>query len=430
VTAATVVPEADGSPPLGWRRVFGVPFRAATWRNVVYELLALPLGIAYFVILVAGFSVGAGLAVVIIGLGVLSLTVIAWRLMAGIERGLARQLLRVTIPPPAHMAPGLRPWRRVTSVLRDPVTWKSLVFVGLKFPAGVAAFAIIVALGFVAGVLAASPGIVALTPVTFFGWVIETPAEAVPMVPAGLLGLLLLLNLINGMAWLAALIARVMLGPSTVQLRDRVDDLRHARARIIEAADAERRRLERDLHDGAQQRLVALALTLGVAEAKLKKDPASVGPLIASAREEARQAVQELRELARGLHPALLSDRGLGPALDALAARAPVPVTVTGVPEDRLPPPVEAAAYFVTAESLTNVAKYAEASAARVRLGVEQGLLHLDVSDDGVGGADLMGGTGLRGLRDRVEALDGQLSVVSAPGEGTTVTAEIPLEQR
>jgi signal transduction histidine kinase len=422
---------APAPPPRQLLRRFCLaPFQAATYKHALYLLLAFPLGLVYFVALIAGIAVGLGLAVIWVGIPILVATLLAWRAAGGLERVLARRLLDADIQSPLHADPSLGVWRRLLLLVRDPVTWKSLVFVGLKFPAGVAAFAIIVALGFVAGVLAASPGIVALTPVTFFGWVIETPAEAVPMVPAGLLGLLLLLNLINGMAWLAALIARVMLGPSTVQLRDRVDDLRHARARIIEAADAERRRLERDLHDGAQQRLVALALTLGVAEAKLKKDPASVGPLLASAREEARQAVQELRELARGLHPALLSDRGLGPALDALAARAPVPVTVTGVPEDRLPPPVEAAAYFVTAESLTNVAKYAEASAARVRLGVEQGLLHLDVSDDGVGGADLMGGTGLRGLRDRVEALDGQLSVVSAPGEGTTVTAEIPLEQR
>jgi signal transduction histidine kinase len=139
--------------------------------------------------------------------------------------------------------------------------------------------------------------------------------------------------------------------------------------------------------------------------------------------------VQELRELARGLHPALLSDRGLGAALDALAGRAPVPVTVTGVPEERLPPPVESAAYFVTAESLTNIAKYANATAASVSLSIHHGVLRLDVTDDGVGGADPAGGTGLRGLRDRVEALDGQLMVLSPEGAGTTVIAEIPLEQ-
>lgn len=411
------------------RRFLLAPFRGATYRNALYLLLALPLGILYFVALVAGLSVGISLVVVWVGLPILLATLLAWRAAAGLERVLARRLLGADIQSPLHADPNLSLWRRLVLLVRDPVTWKSFLFVGMKFPAGIVSFALIVGLGFVAGVLAAAPGIVAITPVTFFGWVIDSPAEAVPMVPVGLAGLLVLANLINGMAWLAALIARVMLGPSEAQLRERVDDLRHARARIIEAADAERRRLERDLHDGAQQRLVALALTLGVAEAKLKKDPAAVGPLIASAREEAQMAVQELRELARGLHPALLSDRGLGPALDSLAGRAPVPVTVTGVPEDRLPPPVEAAAYFVTAESLTNVAKYANASAARVRLGVEQGVLRLDVTDDGDGGADLMGGTGLRGLRDRVEALDGQLSVLSPPGAGTTVIAEIPLEQ-
>src|SRR5688500_18117962 len=149
-------------------------------------------------------------------------------------------------------------------------------------------------------------------------------------------------------------------------LRDRVDDLRDARERIIEAADAERRRIERDLHDGAQQRMVAVALTLGLAESQLERDPASAAQLIAQAREEAQLAVKELRELARGIHPALLSDRGLGPALEALAARAPVPVEITGVPEAPLPREIEAAAYFCTAEALTNVAKYAHASTAFV----------------------------------------------------------------
>jgi signal transduction histidine kinase len=412
------------------RRFLLAPFRPATYKHAIYLLLAFPLGTLYFIALVTGVSVGIGLVVIWVGVPILVATLLAWRAAAGIERALARLLLGAQIQSPLHADPSLSLWRRLVLLVRDPVTWKSLVFVALKFPAGILSVAVIAGLGFVAGVLAFAPAIVALTPVTFFGWVMDTPAEAVPMVPAGLLGLLLLCNLINGMAWLAALLARVLLGPSTTQLRERVDDLRHARARIIEAADAERRRLERDLHDGAQQRLVALALTLGVAQSKLTKDPAAVGPLIASAREEAQQAVQELRELARGLHPALLSDRGLGPALDALAGRAPVPVTVTGVPEDRLPPPVEAAAYFVTAESLTNVAKYANASAARVQLGVEHGVLRLDVTDDGDGGADLAAGSGLRGLRDRVEALDGQLSVFSPPGTGTTVIAEIPLEPR
>jgi signal transduction histidine kinase len=218
-----------------------------------------------------------------------------------------------------------------------------------------------------------------------------------------------------------------MLGPSAAALHERVDDLRGARARIIAAADAERRRIERNLHDGAQQRLVALALTLGMAESRLAADPAAAAPLIAQAREEAQLAVKELRELASGIHPALLSERGLGPALEALAARTPVPTSVDGVPAQRLPAPVESTAYFVTAEALTNVAKYAGATSASISLAIEHGRLRLIIRDDGAGGADPTAGSGLRGLRDRVEAIDGELHIDSPPGLGTTLIAELPL---
>jgi signal transduction histidine kinase len=210
-------------------------------------------------------------------------------------------------------------------------------------------------------------------------------------------------------------------------LSARVDHLRTARQRIIAAADAERRRIERDLHDGAQQRMVAVAVTLGIAEARFKNDPAGALELLKQAREEAQAAVKELRELARGIHPAVLSDHGLGPALEALASRAPVPVDVCGVPDRPLPHDVEVCAYFVTAEALTNVAKYAHATCASVELSLEDDRLRVQVRDDGIGGADLNSGTGLRGLRDRVDALDGDLEIDSPPGGGTTVTAEIPL---
>jgi signal transduction histidine kinase len=212
-------------------------------------------------------------------------------------------------------------------------------------------------------------------------------------------------------------------------LRDRVDHLRSARQRILDAADEERRRIERDLHDGAQQRMVAVAVTLGLAEAQLATDPEGAAKLVAQAREEAQEAVRELRELARGIHPALLSERGLGPALEALARRAPVPVSVSPVPDVDICRAAESAAYFFTAEALTNVAKYARASRAAIELSADECRLYVAVSDDGVGGADPATGSGLRGLQDRVDAIDGRLEIVSPPGEGTTIRVELPLDR-
>jgi signal transduction histidine kinase len=213
------------------------------------------------------------------------------------------------------------------------------------------------------------------------------------------------------------------------ELRARVEELAASRARIVAAGDVERRRLERNLHDGAQQRLVALSFSLRLARTKLDDDPAAAHALLGSAGEELALALQELRELARGLHPALLTDRGLRAAVDALAARSPLPVELEALPDERLPGPVEAAAYYLIAEALTNVAKYAQATAVRVRVAAGEDEVLVEVSDDGVGGADPEAGSGLRGLADRVEALGGSLAIVSAAGAGTTLRAVIPREQ-
>jgi signal transduction histidine kinase len=204
------------------------------------------------------------------------------------------------------------------------------------------------------------------------------------------------------------------------------EQLTASRARIVQAGDAERRRLERNLHDGAQQRLVTLSLALRLALSKLHDDPAEAQQLLEVSASELSLALEDLRELARGLHPAILSDRGLGAALEALATRAPLPVELEDVPPERLPPPVEAAAYYVVAESLTNVAKYAEARSAHVSVFRRDGVAIVEVEDDGVGGADASRGSGLRGLADRVEALEGRLVVTSETGRGTRVRAEIP----
>jgi signal transduction histidine kinase len=205
---------------------------------------------------------------------------------------------------------------------------------------------------------------------------------------------------------------------------DRLAELRASRERIVAAGDAERRRLERNLHDGAQQRLVSVALQLRVLQSQARADP-GLAEQLRSAGEELSQSLEELRELARGIHPAVLN-HGLEAALDSLASRSSVATTVAFDSPERLPEPVELAAYFVACEALANVAKYAQATQARVRVSRRDGLAVIEIADDGIGGADETAGTGLQGLADRVAALDGTLRVLSPPGAGTVVTAELP----
>jgi signal transduction histidine kinase len=244
---------------------------------------------------------------------------------------------------------------------------------------------------------------------------------------------------VGNAAWWAAFIAtglmpfaflggllRTHLSLLDAELRASLEELRASRARIVEAGDAERRRLERDLHDGAQSRLVALKLLLSSARLRARRGADDVDAMLGEAIEELDTSLSELRELARGIHPAVLTDHGLEPALQALASRAPVPVRVQADPEERLPGNVESAAYFVVSEALANVAKYAQASEAAVAVRRADGRVIVDVSDDGIGGADLTRGSGLRGLADRVAALDGTLALESPAGGGTHLHAEIP----
>jgi signal transduction histidine kinase len=209
------------------------------------------------------------------------------------------------------------------------------------------------------------------------------------------------------------------------ELRESHEELRASRARIVQAGDAARRKIERDLHDGAQSRLVALSLLLRSARRRAEGD-AELAELLDRAQEELQTGLAELRELARGIHPAVLTDRGLEPALEALVTRAPVPVTLAVDVEGRLPGPAESAAYFVVSEGLANVAKYSRATQASVTVRRVDGRVTVEVSDDGVGGADAARGSGLRGLADRLAALDGRLALDSPPGRGTRLRAELP----
>jgi signal transduction histidine kinase len=208
---------------------------------------------------------------------------------------------------------------------------------------------------------------------------------------------------------------------------DAREQLAASRARIVQASDDERRRLGRDLHDGAQQELVGAVISLKLARRRLAQAPDEAGELMEEALEHMETGIRELRELAAGIHPSVLTDRGLGAALEALAGRSPIPVELVEVPPQRLPAPVETSAYFVLAEALTNAAKHARCSHVQVGVRVEEGALTVEVRDDGFGGADPSAGSGLRGLADRVSALGGMLEIESPAGEGTTVTARLTL---
>jgi signal transduction histidine kinase len=210
------------------------------------------------------------------------------------------------------------------------------------------------------------------------------------------------------------------------ELRARLTELQASRARLVEATDSERRRIERDLHDGTQQRLVSIAMALGLAESKLAADRPAVEPVLREAREALAVALAELRELTQGIRPAILVERGLAAALDDLSRRAALPVRLDLAISGRLPEQVESAAYFVASEALANAAKHSHASEVCLVASRDGALLVLEVADDGIGGAASGGGSGLRGLADRVEALGGRLTVSSPPGRGTTVRAEIP----
>jgi signal transduction histidine kinase len=261
------------------------------------------------------------------------------------------------------------------------------------------------------------------------GWrwlVIDTTGEALVAAAFGVVLLLLVPTVIKGMAAVHGAVAAALLGPTeSARLSAEVQGLRVSRGRGLDAAEFERRQIERNLHDGAQQRLVALAMGLGMAKEKLEDDPEAARVLVEEAHEHAKLAIVELRDLARGISPAVLTDRGLDAALSALAAQSPVPVDVSCRLGERLPGPVESTAYFVAAEALANVAKHSRATSASVAVSREADRLLVEVRDDGIGGADATG-QGLAGLSSRVEAVGGRLVIESEPGGPTLIRADLP----
>jgi signal transduction histidine kinase len=401
-----------------WERVRG-HWSAPTWLRTVHVMMGVP--IALFTAAVLFFLAAASLLFIwTVIVPVLALALLIWLLplLGGLQRSRFAAFLNVDIPrfPAPEGARGPVKW--LVRHARAPSTWRQLAYHVLS--------PLISLIGFVAVILAWSACLVSAV-LAVQVWAVGGTWQAVPLM---LLTLALFVAgpwLARGVTGLDVMAAEALLGPNVNDvLARRVETLEESRAEVIDAADAERRRIERDLHDGPQQRLVSLAMNLGMVRATLTDLPEPAQRMIAQAHEEAKQALKELRDFVRGLHPAVLTDEGLDAALSGLAVRSPFPVRLSVDVPDRPAPTIEAVAFFVVSEALTNIAKHARATSAEVLVWRDGDLLRVVVSDDGRGGADPARGTGLRGLTQRVGSVDGVLYIDSPPGGPTTITAELP----
>ena len=408
---------ASNSPDLKFL-LAGMPVQVAALAIVVIVWLA-----------AAGSGAGFGpvtLAALIITVSVVVLTAVGLPLLTLAQRELLRVMRGVDIPPPpAHRR---TTWRGLMAWLRAGTTCRQLAYHVLAAPVLALAGLLMPILWAVGAGVAGIFAYVALEK-AFNLKVIENGHAAFYgcLTVLGVLALLAAPRVGAAVIRLDIWVTRALLGPSRVTaLEHRVETLAESRAGVVDAADAERRRIERDLHDGAQQRLVSLAMHLGLARAELTGLPEDAQRVIAEAHDEAKEALAELRHLVRGLHPAILEDRGLDAALSGIAARSPVAVRLDVDVPERVPPTVEAVAYFVVSEALANTAKHASATRAGVTARRAGDVLRLTVTDDGVGGADPAKGTGLAGLAQRAGSVDGTLCISSPAGGPTTITAELP----
>ncbi|HQZ90805.1 MAG TPA: sensor histidine kinase [Thermomicrobiales bacterium] len=397
-----------------------------TWVSFTFILLSFALGIFWFVALVTLLSTGLSLAVTVVGLPILAGTLVFWVGGARLERARFNAMLGEQIADPYKQLPAGSLWQKLKVRLSDRYVWLDLLYLSLLFPIGLVQFVIAITWASVALALITAPSWYWLNS-DATGWTVDTLPRALLAIVIGIPVLLampyVLIGMVRGHAWLA----RNLLGADLeAMLSARVGELTESRSRAANASVDELRRIERDLHDGAQQRLTRLAMDLGMAKEKMDSDPEAAKALIAEAHEEAKAAMREIRDLARGIHPAVLTDRGLDAAISALAGRSPVPVTLDIDLPTRLPDAIESTAYFVVAEALTNVARHSNATSARVTARLTGGRLLVDITDNGRGGAVATPGGGLAGLADRVAGVDGTLAIDSPSGGPTTIHAELP----
>jgi signal transduction histidine kinase len=401
---------------------------ARTWLAFVHLIAGFVVGLVTFTVLLTLLVTSVSLMPVFLaGIPMLAGTLWVSLWMAYPERGRFAVMLGTDIPAPP--LPGTGGWlRRLWATLSSGAAWRSVLYGLLRFPLGVLEFVLVTVVWSLALVLITAPAYAWALPgggVHIGGHLLRYPGALITGVLAGLVLLLAAPALTRWMAAGDAAVARGLLGSGREELTARIGELETSRAKVMDAAEAERMRIERDLHDGAQQRLVALAMDLGRAKAKFADDIDAAAGLVDQAHAQAKEALTELRNLVRGVHPPVLSDRGLDAALSGLAALSPVPVTVSVELPSRPPAAIEAIAYFVVAEALTNIAKHAHAHHARILVVRVDDQLSVEITDDGVGGAD-PAGQGLSGLAARVAGVDGQFRVTSPTGGPTTLEVTLP----
>ena len=416
--------------PGGLRPVPGALVSPRTWLAVIHLLVGLVIGLVAFLVVVLGISLGIGLMpLFLVGIPVLVSVIWLAGLGARAERVRFAVLLGIDIPEPAPLPDEPRGWRRMNLLFLARSTWLPAVYALLRLPLSAIQAVVVTVVWGVGLALVALPAYNGALPggsAHMGAFALNNLAWVALGVVTGVALLLSAPPLTQVLAAGDAAVARWLLGPGRqARMEARIGELETSRAGVVDAAETERRRIERDLHDGAQQRLVSLAMELGRARAKFASDPQAAEAIVEQAHEQAKEALTELRNLVRGVHPPVLSDRGLDAALSGLAALSPVPVTVRVDLAERPPASVEAIAYFVVAEALTNVAKHAKASRALVTVTRSGDLLNVAVSDDGIGGASLAG-QGLAGLAARVAGIDGRLLVTSPDGGPTEIEAVLP----
>ncbi|ACU69154.1 histidine kinase [Catenulispora acidiphila DSM 44928] len=432
--------EGDTAPTLGPGELLKGPFTGRALRQQGYLLVSFVAAFVQVLVLTVTLALGGALVVLVVGLPLLLAGLVSLRWNSRRERLRILRLTGERVPEPyREPGPSGNPLQRLLGHLSDPATWRDLVHLVVASGLGLGWF-----------LVAVGSWVLPLGAVTLPFWYTALPEHRIPLMHVNgseyyistLPSILAFSAVTLAFVWLVnptllelgtrtqTGLGRALLGLSRLELDRRETALRTTRSQAVSAAEAERRRIERDLHDGAQQRLVALAMDLGRAKSKLKTgdeaDSEAAAQLVAEAHEGVKLALSELRDLARGIHPAVLTDRGLDAALSALAGRSPIPVEVDADLPWRPSPEVESAAYFVASEALANMAKHAHATRAWIELEIREDHLRMIVGDNGVGGAQTDPGGGLDGLSDRIAPLDGILSVSSPLGGPTQIIMEMP----